>query len=138
MTTWSELDAEVASEVVARWRTDRRGPPLRSVPFAAAQDARCHDNAAAYAHVHGGDVTGGFLVEHPAEADWVYVRAHSVVRRDGALIDPTLSAEQLRTQAFFEYTGSPEAFQGNARRWAQILVKIAISDVGNMQRFRSD
>lgn len=137
MTIWSEQDVTLASEVLAHWQAVRKGTPLRSVPFAAAQETECHDNAAAYVRAYGGEVVAGFLVEHAADADWVYVRAHSVIRQDGDPIDPTLSPEQLRNQAFFEHIYSPEMFQLNVRRWAQIPVSITVSDSGIPQGSQS-
>ena len=120
MTTWSKRDMEVAGEVLTLWQASRRGSPLRPVPYADAQEARCHRNAAAYVRDHGGTIVPGFLVEHTAGSDWIYVRAHSVVRRDGELIDPTLSADQLKTQAFVEYSGSVRFFLQNTGQWAEL------------------
>lgn len=125
--TWSERDIAVASDVIARWRINRDGIPVQSVFFTAAEESRCHDNAAAYAAIHGGEVVPGFLVEHPMGADWVYVRAHSVVRQNGALVDPTLDSDQLRGHVFLEHNGALDEFQQNIKRWAEIPYAITAS-----------
>lgn len=124
MTIWSKRDMEVAGDVLTQWQANHRGSPLRSVPYADAQESRCHENAAAYVRDHGGTVVTGFLVEHIVDADWIYIRAHSVVRRDWELVDPTLSSEQLKMQAFIEYSGSAEVFQKNSRQWAELRCSV--------------
>ena len=124
MTIWSKRDMEVAGDVLTQWQVNHRGSPLRSVPYADAQEARCHENAAAYVCNHGGTLVPGFLVEHIVGANWIYVRAHSVVRRNGELIDPPLSTQQLKAQAFIEYSGSTEEFLRNARQWAELRCSV--------------
>lgn len=120
MTISSKRDAELVGEVLTRWQANPRGMPLRAIFYAAAQVARCHENAVAYARDQGGTVVHGFLVEYPTSPDWICIRAHSVVRRNGELIDPTLTAQQLKMHAFIEYSGSEKTFQQNTRQWAEL------------------
>lgn len=124
MKIWSDRDVEVAYDVVARWRAQPAGTPLRSVSFPAAQRSMCHENVALYVAEYGGEMVGGFLVERVANAPWVYIRAHSVVRMGNELIDPTLSTEDLKAQAFFEHLGPVQEFRETAQRWAQMPVQI--------------
>lgn len=102
---------------VKRWGNDRTGQPLLCRPFARAESANCHANADSYVALYGGDVTRGFLVQHPHGWTNVWVMPHSVVRVDETLIDVTLDPSQLRGIAFFAVDGPAEGFVDWAKRY---------------------
>ncbi|MBM7129367.1 hypothetical protein [Dyella mobilis] len=117
----------MAAQVVSRWRENRAGLPLVSVPFPDAQEAQCHANAERYVALHGGEVVRGWLIQHPDSWPQVYVRTHSVVRRlDGSasLVDPTLAARDLRGQAFFDHVGDAEVFDAIKLAYAELLLPL--------------
>jgi hypothetical protein len=116
-------DAEFQQAVttsVASWATQRLGTPLRPVPFSDAIESKCHDNAASYVALHGGEVVHGFLILRPANWPTVYVYAHSVVRTtEGEMVDPSLTVEKLRAHAFFPLQAEVADFKASALRHPQ-------------------
>lgn len=111
---------QAVTAAVTSWANERAGSPFRPVSFPDSTEAKCHDNAAAYAALHGGEVVHGFLILRPANWPTVCVYAHSVVRAiGGELIDSSLTIEKLRGHTFFPLQAPVADFKAAALRHPQ-------------------